>query len=164
MARWQCIKIVFDTPVPEETINLLDEELHTLDCDFPRGCLTTEDFTAYRHPTIPDADMVAVFLKHGVTGRWWMSGSDDPDHATDSDGDCVVFRPGVDPDSIADAHRARIHEDALQRDARRWANISRALQVASLPVPWEALPLLYIYVDSKSHESFEAAVQKNLTT
>lgn len=157
MAHWCSIKVTFDAPVPEETLQILEAEFAGMDYDFPPGCLRYDQFMSYRHPIINDADVVALFLKHGVTGRWWITGSDDPDQAAESDGDCVVFRPGVEPDSIAKAHRVKLTSDAVERDAKRYVAITKAFNIPALPVVWEAAEIMHCYTYN-AHDAFTAEV------
>ena len=158
MAQWCSIKVSFDTPVSEETLRLLGEELSELDYDFPVRCLTAGSFVSYRSPLIADDLMAGVFLNHGVEGRWWMSSETDPDQATESDWDCVVFRPDVDLHSISNAVRNKTVSDALLTNAKRYVNITRAFGIPALPVVWEALSHI-CYVSAGDRERFTENVQ-----
>lgn len=157
MAQWCSIKVTFDTPVPEETLQSLEAELHELDYDFPTGCLRHDQFVSYRHPIIIDSVVVALFLRHGVTGRWWVTSNEDPDQATESDQDCVVFRPGVEPDSVSNAHRIKSTAEAITNSAKRYVAITKAFNVPAIPVVWEAAEIMHCYTYN-ARDAFTAEV------
>lgn len=159
MAQWCSIKVSFDTPVPDETLRLIGEELRALDYDFPVGCLTAGDFVSYRGPLIEESVMVEVLLKHGAEGRWWLTGESSPSDATENDGYCVVFRPGVDPCSIMEASRAKRMAEVLEANARRYVAITKAFGLRPIPVVWEALVLMNVYVRDGERDAFTAAVR-----
>lgn len=168
MARWCNIKVTFDAPVASETIACLYDDLLHIDYDFPIECLTSNDFVRYRSPIGSDEEMVAVFLKHGTSGRYWITEADYvsdpnwPEDAEESDADCVVFRPGVALDSVSKAHAAAVHVESIRSGAERWVAVTKAFQVPALPVNWEAARLLHIYAASDDQEAFVEVVKQLL--
>jgi hypothetical protein len=159
VAHWHSIKVVFDEPVPSAVLDLLGDAMVEADYDFPRTCLRDTGWHAYRSPMNGGDDLARLFLAHGARGQFWLSGnSDNYDDSQCHDADVVVFRPGVDPDSIAGAYRAKVHEERLQGGAKRYVEVARAFGVSPSPVKWDAVPLLHLYVPDHDRDRFEAAV------
>lgn len=162
MADWHSIKVVFDEPVPPETLKFIEEEMEEEDYDFPLRCLQSTEWFRYRSPMGGGAFIVRVLLKHGARGQLWLTNRHDAyadEHCSDQD--VEVFRPGVAVDSIAAAHRFRVEEECIQRDAKEYVKVARAFGVSPLPVIWEAAALVvYIHFTDANRPRFEAAVKQ----
>lgn len=161
MADWHSIKVVFDEPLSPEQLTAIEDEMVAEDYDFPRCCLRDNSFTPYRSPMDGGIFISKVFLEHGAKGQYWMTSNRDAyGEEACHDEDVVVFRPGVDPDSIRNASRLKNKLKYFQDQAARYIALCKAFGVDPLPVRWDVLPLLYINVMEADRGLFEEAVLK----
>lgn len=164
MSQYCSIKVKFDAPIGEETRNALYEDLREIDYDFPRSCLyNTDEWTSYRHPTYGDAKIVDVFLKHNATGCLWVVDGEVDYGYEPRDSNCLVFRHGVDPHSVANTARVKSQAEYLQRVAKQWIALADAFNAPHFPVKYNALDMTTAaYVQDREREEFETVVKSIL--
>jgi hypothetical protein len=153
MADWYYIRVQFDATPAQDILDSLGKELEDLDYDFPLNCLKYSDWCSYRSPSIGAKEFVSAFLKHGVTGRYWISSSDEYDP---TDEQCVIFRPDVDPLSVANAQRARNRRERIESSVQAYKAIATAFNFSPIPIKWENMRLLSIFMLESERAEFEA--------
>lgn len=159
MANWNSIKVVFDEPVDKAVLAGIEKEMLAHDYDFPEECLHSSEFSSYRSPMDGGGFIAKVFLKHGAKGQYWLTSRHDA-YGEESchDEDVVVFRPGVNPDSIRDASRLKGKLKYFQDAAVRYIAMCRAFKVEALPMRWEVLPIMHINVMEVDRDLFGGIV------
>lgn len=161
MAHWCKIRVVFDEPLSEATLAVVEEECHDKDYDFPPGCLRgSSEWHAYRSPMGGAEFLHGVLLEHGATGTYWLTDGDDRYGDPEArDSEAVVFRPDVDPMSLQKAARAKSRLEAIQHTAQRYAEVTKAFGVPSLPISWEAFSVLHLWCPEEDRPAVEEAVR-----